>query len=284
MDPTASPVDAPVIEADAEGTGSASSTSGSASSSSPSSRSPAATARLRRSLFHPGRGQALAAVLLFVFGLGCVVQIKANTADDAYANARREDLIQILDGLGAETRRLEREISELERTKTSLETGADSQRVARAETERRLGELSILAGTAPAEGPGIRLSIVDPESKVRSDLLLDAVQEMRDAGAEVIEFNDRIRVVASTWFANDGATLLVDGVPLDRPVTIEVIGDAHSLEEAARFRGGIVSEVTGPRVGGKVQISRLGRIEVDSLHTPQPTQYARPASSPPTPR
>ena len=243
-----------------------------------------APGRLWASLVHPGRGQVIAAVILFVVGVGGVMQIRINTADDAYTNARREDLIQLLDGLGSESRRLESEIADLERTRSELQSGADTEAVARDEARRRTQELAILAGTAPAEGPGIRLRVADPNSKVDADVLLDAVEEMRDAGAEVIEVNDRVRVVASTWFGTDASGLVVDGIPISRPITFDVIGDPHSLEEAARFRGGIVSAITGPGIGGQVQIDQQSRVVVESLHASRENQYAQPASPPPTPR
>jgi uncharacterized protein YlxW (UPF0749 family) len=91
-------------------------------------------------------------------------------------------------------------------------------------------------------------------------------------------------VVASTWFGTDASGLVVDGIPVARPITFEVIGDPHSLEEAARFRGGIVSEITGPGVGGQVQITQESRVVVESLHASRENQYARAASAPPTPR
>ncbi len=240
--------------------------------------------RLSRVLFRPGRGQVIAAVILFVVGLGLVMQLRISNAENAYTNARREDLIQILDGLGAESRRLETEIAELEQTRTDLESGADRQEVARLETERRLAQLAILAGTAPATGPGIRLTITDPQGKVSGEVLLDAIEEMRDAGAEVIEINDSVRVVASSWFSSRDAALVVDDREVSRPITLEVIGDPHGLEEAASFRGGLVSEVTGPRIGGRVEIEQVSRLQIDSLHTAEENQYARPASPPPTPR
>jgi uncharacterized protein YlxW (UPF0749 family) len=240
--------------------------------------------RLWASLVNPGRGQIIAAVILFVVGVGGVMQIRINTADDTYTNARREDLIQLLDGLGSESRRLESEVAELERTRSELQSGADTQQVARQEAQTRVEQLGLLAGTVPAEGPGIRLRVADPNNKVDADVLLDAVEEMRDAGAEVIEVNDRVRVVGSTWFGTDAAGLVVDGIPVSRPITFEVIGDPHSLEEAARFRGGIVSEITGPGIGGQVQIDQESRVVVDSLHAARENQYAQPASPPPTPR
>jgi uncharacterized protein YlxW (UPF0749 family) len=247
-------------------------------------RSAAVRHRVWESLVRPGRGQIIAAVILFVVGLGGVMQIRINTADDTYTNARREDLIQLLDGLGSESRRLESEIAEQEQTRTSLQYGADTQRVAREEAEHRAQELAILAGTVPAEGPGIRMRIADPAGKVDANVLVDAVEEMRDAGAEVIEINDTIRVVGSTWFGTDGKGLVADGKPITRPITVEVIGDPHSLEEAARFRGGVVSEITGPNIGGQVQIDQQNRVVVESLHATTQNQYAQPASPPPTPR
>jgi uncharacterized protein YlxW (UPF0749 family) len=212
------------------------------------------------------------------------MQIRINAAGDTYASARREDLIQLLDGLSAESRRLEGEIAQLEQTRSNLQSGADTQRVAREEAEKHFSELSILAGTAPAEGPGIRMRIADPKAAVDAGVLLDAVEEMRDAGAEVIEVNNTIRIVGSTWFGSDASGLVIDGKPVSRPITFEVIGEPHSLEEAARFRGGIVSEITGPKIGGQVQIEPQSRVVIESLHAASENQYARPASAPPTPR
>jgi uncharacterized protein YlxW (UPF0749 family) len=241
--------------------------------------------RLWSAFLHPGRGQLVAALILFVVGLAGVMQIRINAADATYSTARREDLISLLDGLGAESRRLEAEIADLERTKAGLQSGADSQRLARENAEKRTEELSILAGAAQAEGPGIRMRIDDPNSRVGYGVLLDAIGELRDAGAEVIELNDTVRVVASTWFGTDAAgNLLVDGKPVARPITIEAIGDAHSLEEGARFRGGIVSEIEGPKIGGQVSIEQSARVVVESLHVQSDNQYARPASAAPTPR
>jgi len=245
---------------------------------------PAKVRPRRRARAVPLRAQVVVAAILFVVGLAGAIQVRLTSADDTYAAARREDLVLLLDGLDAESRRLEREIADLERTRSSLQSGADRSQVAREEAAQRVTELSVLAGTVPAEGPGIRMLIADPRGQVTADVLLDAVEEMRDAGAEVIEINDSVRVVASTWFGSDARGLVVGGVPVRTPLVLEVIGDPHALEEAARFRGGIVSEITGPRIGGAVQVDRSSRLAVESLHRPRDNQYAQPAQPPPTPR
>lgn len=240
-------------------------------------------ARLTTALSRPGRGQVLAAVLLMLFGLAVVTQVRLVTQDSTYANARREDLIQLLDGLTQENRRLEGEQADLDRTKTNLQSGADAQQVAVEEAGKRIEVLSILAGTVPAQGQGIRMVITDPQGKVSAEILLDAVEEMRDAGAEVIEINDSIRLVASSSFGvTPDGQLEIDGKPVTRPIVMEVIGEPHSLAEGANFRGGIVSEITSSKVGGTVVITQLENVSIDSLHTPKDNQYARPSSPEPT--
>ncbi len=44
----------------------------------------------------------------------------------------------------------------------------------------------------PAEGPGIRVTVKDPASgaAVGTNQLINGLEELRDAGAEVIEIND----------------------------------------------------------------------------------------------
>ena len=54
--------------------------------------------------------------------------------------------------------------------------------------------LGILAGTKPAEGPGISLRIDDPRSQVDAAQVLDTIEELRDAGAEAIQLGN-VRVM-----------------------------------------------------------------------------------------
>ena len=233
---------------------------------------------------HPGRGQILAAIILFIVGVAGAMQIQINAADDTYASARREDLIQLLDGLSTESRRLEGEIAQLEQTRSNLQSGADTQRVAREEAEKHLTELSILAGTAPAEGHGIRMRIADPKAAVDAAVLLDAVEEMRDAGAEVIEVNNTIRVVGSTWFGSDPRGLVIDGKPVSRPITLEVIGEPHVWRKLRGSGAESSPRSPGPKIGGQVQIDQEDRLVIESLHASRENQYARPAPPPSTPR
>jgi uncharacterized protein YlxW (UPF0749 family) len=243
----------------------------------PSSRGPVTWRELGRDFARPGRGQIILAAILLVVGMALVMQFRSNTAAAPYESLRRSDLVQLLDNLNQESQRLSTEISEQEELKRQLQSGAGQEDAARKEAERRLETLQILAGTAPATGEGIVLVIHDPQGKMTADILLNAVEELRDAGAEVIEINNSIRVVASTWITAGSDGILVDGTLVKTPITIEAIGDPHSLEEGARFRGGLVSEVEGQRVNGSVSITQSKKISITSLHAAPANQYARPA-------
>ncbi|SDT47198.1 DUF881 domain-containing protein [Microlunatus soli] len=235
--------------------------------------------RLVRSITRPGRGQIIAAVMLFVVAVAGIAQVRSKAANEAYSSARQDDLVQILDGLNGESRRLESEVQNLERTRQSLRSGADRERVARSETQQRVDDLGILAGTVRATGPGVEITVKDPAGKLGPELLLEGIEELRDAGAEAIEINGKVRVVASTSFAGSAGALTVDRVPVKGPVVIEAIGDADSLASGASFRGGFVDQVTGS-AQGSIDITKQQELRIDSLHTARENQYAHPASSP----
>jgi uncharacterized protein YlxW (UPF0749 family) len=246
----------------------------------PKPKRPNLALRRLRSGFKPSRGQAIVAVVLALVACMAVVQVRVNRADDGYQNARREDLIAILDGLGQNTRRLESEIAELEERKNSLSSSADKAQTAREQAAAQVRVLGILAGTLPAQGPGVRITLNDPEGKMTSSNLLDAIEELRDAGAEAIQINGSARVVASTDFVDDAPGIKVDGQKLVSPYVVEAIGDSHNLAEAANFPGGLVSEVTGPQVGGTADVNELDTVSVTALHAAEEHRYARPAPSP----
>ncbi len=230
---------------------------------------------LGRALLRPSASQVLLAAVLLVFGVAVGTQLTTKAADDPFATARRADLIQLLDTATTETSRLESQIAQLKTTRDKLQSGVDSAKVAQAEAQSRLDSLAILNGTVGATGPGIRVVVYDPATKVTASTLLDAIEEFRDAGAEVIEINDSIRVVASTWFSSGNGTLVADRMVVNRPIVIDVIGEGHALEEAARFRGGLVSQVQ--QVGGMVTITQETTVTITAVRSLPQNQYARPA-------
>lgn len=225
----------------------------------------------------PNRKQLVWAVALCVVAAAIVIQVQSSTKDDQYAALRRDDLVQLLDGLTTETDQLTAEVAELERTRDALASGADAEAVAAQEAQKRADTLGILAGTVAAVGPGVRITISAPPGALTTDIMLEAIQELRDAGAEVIEINDSIRLVAQSWVGQTQEGLVIDDQAVSLPITIDAIGDSHALTEGAKFRGGLVSQVESDRIGGSVDIEQLDEVEITSLATPRTPRYARPA-------
>ena len=230
--------------------------------------------RLRKAFLHPSRGQVVVAVLLAVLGAAAVTQVRITGRDDDYSGLRQADLIQALNGLQAASRRTEQDIADLEATRDSLKDSNDKTAAALDQAQTQLTTMGILAGTLAAHGPGLRITVTVPDSHLSVNLLLDGIEEMRDAGAEAIEFNDSVRVVAQTSFEAATGGIDVDGRVLKSPFTIDVIGDPDSLTTAMKFPGGFVDDVALDE--GHVSIKESQDVEVNVLRKVVAPKYAEP--------
>ena len=240
------------------------------------SREPTGRQRLRAAMqARWSRGQAVVGVLLAVLGFAAVVQVRANDADEVFVGAREGDLIALINTLALATDRAEAEIADLRRIRDSLQDDAESTATAIAVARERADTLGILAGTLPAEGPGIRITVEAQAGELGSEQLLNGLQELRNAGAEAIEINDEVRVVAQSGLTEgpDGR-LVVDGVLLDPPYVIDVIGDPHTLATALEFDGGFIEEVEA--VAGSVSVEQLDTVDVTSTRRPVTPRFANP--------
>jgi uncharacterized protein YlxW (UPF0749 family) len=88
----------------------------------------------------------------------------------------------------------------------------------------------------------VTITITDPDGVIESPTLLDAVQELRDAGAEAIQVGPS-RVVVDTWFANDDGGVSVSGTRLVSPYRILAIGDPDTMLAALSIPGGVADSV-----------------------------------------
>ncbi len=232
--------------------------------------------RLKRALRTPAsRGQLIAAGLLAVLGFAAVVQVQAQNTDAAYVGARQDELIALINSLSLASDRTENEIAELLTTRNSLLNDTEARRTALEQARQQAEQYGILAGTLPAIGPGVRIEVTDPEGAVGSNNLINGIQELRDAGAEAIELNDTVRVIAQTSL-RDGPNggVIVDDERITAPFVIEAIGSSHDLATALEIARGFIDEVE--RAGGKVTVSEEETVEIASVREPAPAEYAEP--------
>ncbi|MET9432039.1 DUF881 domain-containing protein [Streptomyces sp. NPDC003036] len=221
------------------------------------------------------RAQLIVAVLLFVLGLGLAIQVRSTNDNSALRGARQEDLVRILDELDDRTQRLEAEKARLEDQRTELVNSSDQAEEARKQTLEKERQLGILAGTVAAQGPGITLTIDDGAGAVEPDMLLDAVQELRAAGAEAIQVND-VRIVADTYISGEAGDIEVDGRKIGAPYRFKVIGKPQDLEPALNIPGGVVQ--TLEKEQATAAVTRSEKIVVDALRPAERPHYARSSS------
>ncbi len=213
-------------------------------------------------------------VLLLLLGFALAVSVRTNRGPAGLQTARQEDLVRILDDLDSRAGRLRSQVSDLQATRDRL-AGAEGDQAALDESRRRAAELGVLVGTLPATGPGVVLTIDDPQRQVRAEVLVDTIQELRDAGAEVIDLSgNRLGVESYVVDTPDG--LDVDGKPLASPYRFTALGDPQTIAQALQIPGGITDSVA-QRSGAKATVTSSRSLEVRSLRPLPSRKYAHPA-------
>ena len=224
--------------------------------------SPQGWAAVRRVLTErPSRGQWIVAVLLFGLGFGVAAQVHT-TQEDALAAARTPDLVRILDDLSEQRQRLGAEEVRLQGSLSELESGADQAAAAREATQERIETLRVLAGTTAVTGPGVALTISDRDGQLTASNLLDATQELRDAGAEAIAI-DGERIVVTTAIVDTAHGIAVGDTVIESPYEIAAIGPQDTLASGLAFPGGVLETVR--EAGAHGTVMRRESLEIPAV-------------------
>ena len=223
------------------------------------------------------RAALLTGVLCGLLGFGLVVQLRSNTSSSGLASARQEDLVRILDDLSSREERLRQQIASLEAARARLSTTGDRNSAALAEARARSTALGILAGTLPAHGPGIELRMTDPARNLTGEDVLDAVEELRAAGAEAIQVGP-VRIGLDSAFTERDGQVLADDAVLPVPYTVLAIGEPGTLATALEIPGGVVDTVR--QAHGEATVVQRRRVVIRALRALAAPHYARPADGP----
>ena len=228
-----------------------------------------------RSLLRPTFPLITVAVLLGILGLAIVAQINEKDTND-YSNVRGDDLVELLKSLDAANERLGTQIDELTTTRNDLLSSTKRSEQAEKQAKLRAEQLAILAGTSGASGPGVEVVIQDPDKDIDASALLDAVEELRSAGAEAIAINGVARVIAQTYFLDEDDAIRVGGREIKRPYVIEAIGDPSVLLGAVRFPSGLIDNIATR--GGTATVTKKDKVTITALADATTPEYARPSS------
>lgn len=226
-------------------------------------------------LWRPSVSQLTVALLIGMLAFAVTLQIREDETAD-YAGVRGDELVELLRSLDSANERLGTQITDLTETRNDLLSSTKRSARAQKQARERAEELGILAGTSGATGPGIELVISDPGKEIDASGLLDAIEELRDAGAEAIVVNGTARVVAQTYFLDDADAIRAGGREVERPFVIEAIGDPSTMAEAVRFRGGLIDRVASR--GGRASVTEKDKVTITALADIKTPEYARPSS------
>jgi uncharacterized protein YlxW (UPF0749 family) len=227
----------------------------------------------------PTRGQLAVAALCGLLAFALVTQVHATARGGGLQAARVDDLLGILSDLDNRGDRLRAEISDLQASEQRLSNGSGQSAAALHEARDRLRVLGVLTGTVAARGPGIVLVVDDPRGRVRADMLVDAIEELRDAGAEAMQLSG-VRIVASTAIVDAGGIgVVVDGHHVAAPYRLAAIGDRRTLAGALGIPGGVLDTVDG-QSGAHATVIPSPAVTVSALRPLEQPRYARPTPSP----
>lgn len=225
----------------------------------------------------PWSTQLVIGLLCALLGFALAVQLRAVDSDQGLAGAREEDLARILADLQSRQDRLRDEIGEQQDLFEQLGSGEDSAAAAVEAARREAEALAILNGTIAAQGPGLTITIRDPDAQLDSAVLLDAVQELRGAGAETMQVGG-VRIGVSSALVGQAGQVRVDGESIESPYVIVVIGDPQTLATALQIPGGVEDRVL--QAGGSIEVVSADRVLVDALRPLEDPEYAEPAPEP----
>lgn len=230
--------------------------------------------KLSASNGHPMKSaNALIGVLLAALGFAIAVQIRSVSSSDALSGARPDDLVRILDDQNSRQDRLQQQINQLQDTLRKLNASNDSDSAARDAAKRKADALGVLTGTLPATGPGVVLTITDPQGALKAESLLDVIEELRGAGAEAIQFGP-VRVTTSSAFVDTDTGVQLDGVAIKAPYKVLAIGPAQTMARALTITDGVSDTVK--EAGGTAGIDQQGKVDITVVRPLPNGKYATP--------
>lgn len=242
----------------------------------PAAPSPAETGRNRlwRALRQPSRSQVVVGILLAMVGFAGITQIQATKDASSYSGLREQDLIDAFSGLSGTTQRTQAEIDRLTAARAELRSETGQRRAALEQAEQEVDSLNVLAGVVPVTGPGIRVTITEETGTVRVGSILDTLQELRSVGAEAVQINGEVRVVAQTSFEDGVGGLLVDGTLVEAPYVLDAIGVPSTLASSIRFPLGPLQQLEDD--GATVEVVELASLDIDAIRRLVQPEFATP--------
>lgn len=215
----------------------------------------------------------LITLMCALLGFGYMTQI--NSGPSTYETMSEDELVRLINETSTQAQNLEQRKNQLSQQLSSLKAAADQRAQAQRIANQNKETSGIISGRLPAQGKGVMITIGKGKDKdIDASTMFTLIEELRNAGAEVIAIND-VRVVTSTsiWADEDGS-LECDGIPLTAPYKVRAIGNPSDLQNAVNIAGGIGSRLK-IMYGAKVTVKQSDSVQIDATREPSTNNYAK---------
>ncbi|NEG89223.1 DUF881 domain-containing protein [Bifidobacterium aerophilum] len=216
----------------------------------------------------------LIAVMCALLSFAYMIQI--NNTKSTYETMSEDELVRLINETSNQVQSLEQRKSELSSQLDSLKATADKQAAAQKIAKQNEETNGILSGRLPAKGEGVTIRITKgTKSDVDASTMFTLLEELRNAGAEVIAVNS-VRVVTSTYIAqSEDGGLICDGTALETPYVVKAIGDPQALANAVNIAGGVGSRLK-VKYGSTVTVVTEDEVKIDETRAARQYRYATP--------
>ena len=146
----------------------------------------------------------------------------------------RAALVEQIDSRGDDLRALQAPVAELSSSNQAVASNSTLLQDQLDDLSTRLRRAELTTGYAPVRGPGVRITIdnpdgVDVNDEIRDEDLAYLVDGLWEAGAEAIAVNDqRLHVLGG--IRNTNRAIHVNGRPVNAPYVVQAIGDPRTLQ------------------------------------------------------
>lgn len=212
-------------------------------------------------------------LMLLGIAVGIGFMAQQRITDTSYSSLSEAELVMLLDETNNQVSRLQDQKAELSSQLSSIQTAADTQREVERVAKENQDANDILSGKVPATGPGVEITITQGGEKVPASTLYTVIEELRNAGAEVIQIGDT-RVVTSTYIIDTDSGIISDGNALTSPYIIKAIGNKSNLHNAVEISGGIGSTLRA-KYSANVEVVEKGNVKVTALAGSFDYKYAK---------
>lgn len=213
-------------------------------------------------------------IMLMCALLGFAYMSQINNTKSTYETMDESELVRLLNESNTSISNLEQRKSQLTNQLNSLKSAANEQDQARKIAKQNEETSGLISGRLPAKGKGITITIGRGTStKIDASIMFNLVEELRNAGAEVIAIND-VRVVARTYIADAQDGLVADGVAITPTYVVKAIGNPQELANAVDIAGGVGAQLQ-VKYGASVDVEASDDIIIDQVREATQYKYAK---------